>query len=182
MALGQAVHAVVHNDGGDVQVAGGLRRDMLVADAEEIAVPRDHDDVEVGAAHLDAERDGQRPAVYAVYAVGLLALKQMNHIAGAADARHDYIVFHGQFGFYAALFDGGLKRAAHAEIAAAGAPFEVVFGVLVAHAITLTFCSCSSRSLIRPTRSLTLNGSPVYWVIASALTPCERSTLANCPR
>ena len=58
LPLGQAVHAVVHNDGGDVQVARGLRRDMLVADAEEVAVPRDHDDIEVGPPHLDAERDG----------------------------------------------------------------------------------------------------------------------------
>ena len=159
-----------------------MRRDMLVADAEEVAVPRDHDDIEVGPPHLDAQRDGQRSAVYAVDAVGLLPLKQMNHIAGAADARHNHIVFHGQFGLYPSLFDGGLKRAPHAEIAAAGAPLEVVFGVLVAHAITLTFCSCSSRSLIRIARSLTLNGSPVYCVIASALTPCERNTLANCPR
>ena len=182
LSLGQAVHAVVHNDSGDVQVARRLRGYVFVANAEKVAVARDYDDIEVGASHLDAKRDGQRPAVNAVNAVGLISLKQMNHIAGAADAGYHNIVFHGQFGVHAALFDGGFQSAPHAEIAAAGAPFEIIFRVLDAHTGTLTFCSCSRRSLIRPTRSLTLKGKPVYCVIASALTPCERSTLANCPR
>ena len=52
MAFGEAVNAVVHDDGGNVQVALRLWGDMFGADAQVIPVASDDDDVQLGPRHL----------------------------------------------------------------------------------------------------------------------------------
>ena len=181
LALGEAVDGVVHDDGANVQVSRGLGGDVLHADAEEVPVAGDDDHVQVGASHLHAHRDGEASAVDAVEAVGLVAFEEMDEVAGAADARDDHVVFDGYLIVGHAVRHGLFEGASHGEVAAAGAPLEVVFGVLGAHTVTIPFWMDLTLPPTRFTRSLTLKGRPVYWVMASAFTPWERRTEAHWP-
>ena len=97
----------------------------------------------------------------------------MHHVAGAADSRDYDVLLYGLLPLYDPLGDGLLQGAADAEVPAAGAPLEIVFRVLVAHTATPSFWVAAIRSEMRSTRSPTLKGRPVYWVIDSALTPFD---------
>ena len=59
LTFGQAVYAVVHYHGADIQVPGRLRADMLATDAEEVAVAGHHDHIQRWLGHLDAQSDGE---------------------------------------------------------------------------------------------------------------------------
>ena len=166
MAFGEAVHAVVHNDRGDIQVPGRLRGNVLAADAEEVAVAGHHHHVQLRPGHFDAHGYGKGAPVDAVEAIGLLPLQQVNQVAAATDAGHDHIVFNGLTGFFQPVNHRELKGAAHPEISATGTPLEIVFRVLLAHTRATSFLAGDAMSLIRDTRSLTLKGKPVYWVMA----------------
>ena len=157
---------------------------MLHADAEEVAVACDDNDVEVLARHLHAEGEREGASVDAVEAVGLLALVQVDEVAGAADAGDDDVVAHRNLALDVPVAHGELESTPDAEVAAAGAPEEVVLGVLGRSCHAFTACGCPAparRALIRSPSSVGRNGKPVYCVMASALTPWERRTLANCP-
>ena len=138
LPLGQPVHPVVHHHGADVKVAGRLRPDMLPADAQKIAVAGYHHHIQLRPGHLDPHRHRQGAPVDAVKAVGLLPLQKMHQVAGAADAGHHHIVLHRQAGLLEAVNHRELEGAAHAEIAAAGAPLEIVLRVFLAHTRTIS--------------------------------------------
>ena len=117
----------------------------------------------------------------AVDAVGLRALQEVHHVAGAADSSDDHVLLYRLLSLDDPLGYGLLQGPANAEVAAAGAPLEIVFRVLVAHTATPSFRVAATRSEIRSTRSPTLKGSPVYCVIDSALTPLDRRYDENWP-
>ena len=94
----------------------------------------DDDHVEFGAGHFDAHGDGEGAAVDAMEAVGLLAFQEVDEVAATADAGDDDVVLDGQAGFLQAIDHSEFKGAADAEVAAAGAPLEVVFRVFFTHA------------------------------------------------
>ena len=154
---------------------------MLPADAQEIAIAGHHHYVQLRASHLHAHGDGQGTTMNPVEPVRLLAFKQVNQVAGATDPGHHHVVFNGLAGLFQPVNHGQFQRPAHAEVAAAGAPFEIVFGIFLAHARTISLRWELFISAMRVTRSRTLKGRPVYWVIDSALTPWERRMLENCP-
>ena len=183
LALGQAVDAVVHDDGANVEVPARLGRNVLLTDAEEVAIACDDDDVELGRGHLDAQRNRECAAVNAVEAERLVSLEEVDEVPRTSNTGHDHIVGHGAFGHRVPVAHGELERAPHAEIAATGAPTEIVLGVLVAHALTAGARSpaLAIRSSMRSLNCLALNGRPVYCVIASAFTPILRSTIAIWP-
>ena len=118
----------------------------------------------------------------AVEAVGLFALEEVHEVAGAADARDDDVMAHGDFALDVPVAHGEFHSAADAEVPASGAPVEVVLGVLAAHAFTACRRPASARrSLMRSHSSTGRKGRPVYWVMAWALTPSDRRMLANWP-
>ena len=180
LTFGQPVHAIIHNHRSDVQVTCRLRSDVLAADAQEVAVSGHHHHIQLGPRHLHAHRHRKRSPVDSVEPVGLLSLQQMNQIAAAANAGNNHVVFYWPASFFQPVDHAELQRAAYSKVTTAGAPLEVVLRVLFAHTRATSFTG-EIISLMRDTRSLTLKGSPVYWVIASAFTPCERRMPAHCP-
>ena len=153
---------------------------MLAADAQEVTVTGHDNHVELGPGHLDAHGHGQRPAVDAVDAIGLFALEQVYEVSAAPDSGNHHVIFDGQAGLFQPVDHGKLQRAAHTEVPAPGAPFEVIFRVLLAHARASSMCS-AMISFTCVTRALTLKGKPVYCVIGVDATRWNRSMLAHCP-
>ena len=52
----QSINGIVHDDNCDIEIARCLRSDVLVADAQEVAVARHNYHIEVRASHLYAQR------------------------------------------------------------------------------------------------------------------------------
>ena len=101
----------------------------------------------------------------AVEAVGLIALIQVYEVAGAPDAGHDDVVVHRDLALDVPVAHGELDGASHAEVAASGAPEEVVLGVLGRSCHAFTACGCldsARRVRIRSLSSVGRNGKPVY--------------------
>ena len=82
----------------------------------------------------------------------LVGFEQMDHVAGTADSRHDDRPLRGLLGLDQPVPKAELQRAPDAEVPAAGAPLEVVFGVSFAHAATPSFLPDSRRALILAAR------------------------------
>ena len=154
---------------------------MFGADTQEVSVPGNHDHIQFWPGHFHSKRYGQRPAVYTMKAVGLGALQQVNQVARATDSRNHHVVLRRLTRFFQPVDHGHFQGPAHAKVSATGAPFEVVFRVLLAHARAISFWAVPTISFTWVTKYRTLKGRPVYWVIASAFTPMERRMLANCP-
>ena len=117
----------------------------------------------------------------AVHSVGLIAFQQMDQVAGTTDACYHDVVFHGQTGLFQPVNHGEFQCPAHAEVTAAGTPFEIVFRVLLAHTATASVDRVLVISVICSTRVRALKGNPVYWVMDSALTPRPRRMVENWP-
>ena len=74
-----------------------------------------------------------------VDAVRLVSFQEVDQVAGAADACHHHVILHGLAGLFRPVDHGHLKGASDAEIATARAPFEIVFRVLLAHTLVVSF-------------------------------------------
>ena len=83
LATGHAVDIVVDDDGRQVQVAPGGVDEVVAADGGGVAVPHDHDHLELGVGQLHPGGEGQGPAVGGVQGV---EIHVDAHPPGAADA------------------------------------------------------------------------------------------------
>jgi len=86
LALGHAVHMVVHDDVGQVDVAPASMQKVVAADGVAVAVAARHHDREVGPRQLQPARRGERAPVHAVKSV---AGGVGRDARGAADAGDD---------------------------------------------------------------------------------------------
>ena len=121
LLLRQAVHLVVHDDVGHLDVLARGVREVITADGEGIAVAAKHEHVQVRSAEGHAGREGQGAAMNVVNAV---RLHEIGKAAGAADAgdSRDLLVPD------RALFDEFEVKREHREVTATGAPGRVIGG------------------------------------------------------
>ena len=121
LLLGQAVHPVVHDDVGHLDVLARGVVQVIAANGKRIAIAAEHEHMQVGAAQRNAAREGQCAAVDEMRAV---RLHEIGEAARAADARdgRDLLVP------YLALLDELEVKREHGEITAAGAPRRVIGG------------------------------------------------------
>ena len=124
LALGQAVDAVVEHDHLEVDVAAHRMDQVVAADREGVAVPRDHPDHEVGACRLEPRRDRGGAAVDRVEAEGVHVVREAPR---AADPRDEDDLLLGD----AEVRHRLLRLREDRVVAAAGAPAHVLIGLEV---------------------------------------------------
>ena len=116
-----------------------------------------------------------------VDAIGLVSFQKMDQVSRAADTGYHHVVLHRLTGFFFTANHCEFHGPTDSKIPATGAPFKIVLGVLLTHTFTASFRRALVISVIFSTNVRALKGSPVYWVMDSALTPMERNMLENCP-
>ena len=121
LLLGQAINPVIHHHVGQLDVFAGRVGEMVAADGEGIAVPAEHEHVQVGTRERNAAGERQRATVDEVDAVRLHEIREP---AGAADAGDGGDLLVDQL----ALFNQFEIQGEHGEVTAARAPRRVVGG------------------------------------------------------
>ena len=85
----------------------------------------------------------------AMNAEGLVALQQVDEVAGTSNSGNDNGLLDRLLGLDEPSRHCLLQRTANAEVAASGAPLEIIFGILVCHTATPSFLPTPIRSSIR---------------------------------
>ena len=134
---------------------------MLSSDTKEVAVARYHHDVQCRLGHLDTQRDGERSSVDTMDTVWLVSFQKVDQVSRAAYTGHDHVIFHWLAGFLFTTDHGKFHCPSYSEIAATGAPFEIVFGVLFTHTFTASFRRALVISVVFSTHLRALNGHAV---------------------
>ena len=72
--------------------------------------------------------------------IWLLAFQQVDHVSRTPYSSHNHVILYGNFHLDNVLLHGPLHSPADTKVTTTRAPFEVVFGVLFAHAPTSSVC------------------------------------------
>ena len=121
LLLGQAINPVIHDHIGHLDVLAGGVIEVIAADGKRVAIPAEHEHMQIRAAKRNAAGKRQRAAMNIMRAVGLDEIRKPARAANARDGR-DLLVPE------LALFDQLEIKREHGEIAAARAPRRVIGG------------------------------------------------------
>src|SRR5713226_2088026 len=124
LALRETVDPVVEEQDRQVHVAAQHVQHVVAADREPVAVARHHEHLEVRPREAQARRDGRRPAVDRVEAVGVHVVREPARAADPGD-EDDVLLRDAEVGHRL------LRRRQDRVVPAAGAPADVLVGLEV---------------------------------------------------
>jgi hypothetical protein len=156
LPLRQPVDLVVEKEDRDIHIAPQGVDEVVAADRERVAVPRDDPDGEVGTRGGEPGRDRGRTAVDRVHPVRLHVVREAGGAADAGD-EDDALARDAELGHE--LLDGGEDRI----VAAARAPADLLVGLQVLRrqcqlAVAVAFCH--NIAPIASPNSLARKGTP----------------------